>query len=126
MAVITRLVGTTIDCPDPFALREFYLRLTGWQKAWESEEYASMSPDGSVGGVLGFQRVPGYQAPDWPGQSRPQQFHLDFVVEDLDAAQRAAEEIGARVAEVQPEPESWRVLIDPVGHPFCLVTEFEG
>jgi catechol 2,3-dioxygenase-like lactoylglutathione lyase family enzyme len=126
MAVITRLVGTTIDCPDPFALREFYLRLTGWQKVWENDEFTSMSADGSMSGVLGFQRVADYQAPGWPGQERPQQFHLDFVVDDLDAGQQAAVSIGARLAATQPEPESWRVLLDPAGHPFCLVTEFEG
>ncbi|MEV5869008.1 hypothetical protein AB0L79_20570, partial [Streptomyces tendae] len=27
-------------------------------------------------------------APQWPGQSVPQQFHLDFSAEDLDAAEK--------------------------------------
>jgi Glyoxalase-like domain len=30
--------------------------------------------------------------------------------------------IGASKASVQPSPESWRVLLDPAGHPFCVTT----
>jgi hypothetical protein len=30
--------------------------------------------------------------------------------------------IGGRKAGVQPDPDHWRVLLDPAGHPFCLTT----
>jgi catechol 2,3-dioxygenase-like lactoylglutathione lyase family enzyme len=30
--------------------------------------------------------------------------------------------LGAGEAEHQPAPDKWRVLVDPVGHPFCLST----
>jgi len=45
--------------------------------------------------------------------------HLDFAVDDLDAAVEHAVSCGARLAEVQYF-ESARVCIDPAGHPFCL------
>jgi hypothetical protein len=30
--------------------------------------------------------------------------------------------LGATEASHQPDPDKWRVLIDPIGHPFCLST----
>ena len=47
--------------------------------------------------------------------------HLDLFVDDLDIAEAAAIGVGAVKAGFQPEPGRWRVLIDPSGHPFCLV-----
>jgi hypothetical protein len=47
--------------------------------------------------------------------------HLDFAVaDDLDAAEARAIELGATKVGEQPNPDRWRVLIDPAGHPFCL------
>lgn len=40
----------------------------------------------------------------------------------LEAAEQAALGLGASKASFQPEPERWRVLIDPAGHPCCLFT----
>ena len=36
-------------------------------------------------------------------------------------AEEAAVELGATVPEDQPG-ETWRVLLDPAGHPFCLTS----
>jgi catechol 2,3-dioxygenase-like lactoylglutathione lyase family enzyme len=126
MPVVSGFASTSIDCPDPAVLLRFYQQLTGWQIAWESEEFSALSPDGSEFNCFGFQKVKDYRAPEWPGQERPQQFHLDFYAADLDAAQSAALALGARLPEVQPQPERWRVLIDPAGHPFCLCVQPEG
>ncbi len=45
--------------------------------------------------------------------------HLDFGVEDLATGVRWALDVGAVVAEHQPQDEE-RVMLDPEGHPFCL------
>ena len=45
--------------------------------------------------------------------------HLDVAAEDLDAAVAWALELGATLAEHQPQDDV-RVLLDPDGHPFCL------
>jgi hypothetical protein len=45
--------------------------------------------------------------------------HLDIAVDDLAVALASAVELGATVAEFQPQ-EDVRVLFDPAGHPFCL------
>ena len=124
MAITLGYASPTIDCPDTAVLLAFYQKLTGWETRYESEEYSAISPEGMAwNGGLGFQKVENYQAPDWPGQKRPQQVHLDFYVTDLEKAQREALEIGAVLAESQPEPDRWRVLLDPAGHPFCLCVE---
>jgi predicted enzyme related to lactoylglutathione lyase len=67
--------------------------------------------------------VDGYRPPEWPGQQRPQQLHLDFDVDDLDGEEKRALTLGATVLERtdQLRPEAnWRVYADPAGHPFCL------
>jgi hypothetical protein len=43
-------------------------------------------------------------------------------VDDLDAAQARLLALGAVEPTVQPEPDRWRVLLDPAGHPFCITT----
>jgi hypothetical protein len=48
--------------------------------------------------------------------------HFDFQVGDLDSAVAEAVELGATLAMSQPQ-ENVRVLLDPAGHPFCLVLD---
>jgi hypothetical protein len=45
--------------------------------------------------------------------------HLDVVVDDLDAAEQAVLGLGATKHSHQPGT-SFRVFLDPAGHPFCL------
>ena len=58
-------------------------------------------------------------APDARAGDQRMQLHLDLAVDDLDAATAHAVEVGARLAEHQPQDDV-RVLLDPAGHPFCL------
>ncbi|WP_354256961.1 VOC family protein [Arthrobacter sp. OAP107] len=41
-------------------------------------------------------------------------------VDEVDSATDAAVALGATPTKHQPAPEQWHVLLDPVGHPFCL------
>ena len=68
--------------------------------------------------MLTLMRVDSFVAPSWPQGPQHQQMHLDLAVDDLDSAIA----LGARQAEHRPAPDKWRVLVDPVGHPFCLST----
>ncbi len=106
-----------IDCPDPGALATFYGTLLDWEVD-ASNEWVDIRPaDGQQ--CISFQRVEGYVPPIWPRQELPQQMHLDVVVEDLDAGEKAVLELGALKHEHQPG-ETFRVFLDPAGHPFCL------
>lgn len=112
-----------LDCPDPTELARFYTALTGWPttETPAADAYWVQLDPGAHGATLAFQRVPDYRPPDWPGPERPQQAHPDFNVSDLDEGERGVLAIGARKHEVQPAPDKFRVYLDPVGHPFCLV-----
>lgn len=114
------LRGVTLDCADPPALAGFYSALTGMRELFSSDEFVALTDNS--GCDLGFQRVDGYRAPQWPGQDVPQQFHLDLRADDLDASEGLALDLGAAKPDHQPGDGRWRVLLDPAGHPFCLTT----
>jgi hypothetical protein len=46
--------------------------------------------------------------------------HLDCEVDDLDEGERHVLSMGGRKAQYQPG-ETFRVFLDPVGYPFCLI-----
>ncbi|MEO9323267.1 VOC family protein [Nocardioides sp. C4-1] len=114
---------TTLDCADVRAQTAFWSGLLGWQVAHEQDEYAMLVPgdggDGGRGAALGFGQVPDYQPPSWPDAGGRKQFHFDLACDDLAATEARALELGATLADPQPG-ETWRVLLDPAGHPFCL------
>jgi catechol-2,3-dioxygenase len=120
MIEVMRVFAVTLDCPDPHRLARFYESLLGGSIAATNDIFVALTVDG--GPRLDFQRVERYSPPAWPDPDRPAQMHLDFVVDDLDEAERRATALGATKAEHQPGGDRFRVLIDPVGHPFCLAT----
>ncbi|MBM9458535.1 VOC family protein [Nocardioides sp. zg-536] len=114
---IARNPHVVLDCPDPAVLAEFYGAVLGWSPSLaEDGGWATIS---SGDHYLHFQRVEGFQAPSWPGQEVPQQFHVDVDVDDLDEGEAAVLGLGATKHAHQPGT-SFRVFLDPAGHPFCL------
>jgi predicted enzyme related to lactoylglutathione lyase len=111
-----KLAMFTIDCDDPAALAVFYGHLLGMEIAHSADDYAMVTGDGPA---LGFGRVDGYEAPLWPNENGSKQYHLDLAVDDIAEAEAIAVGLGATIADPQPS-ETWRVLLDPAGHPFCL------
>jgi predicted enzyme related to lactoylglutathione lyase len=119
-----------LDCPDALELARFYSTVLGWELEDGSDrDWSTLVPPG--GGVtperpdgrvsLAFQRIDDFVAPTWPGGQHPQQFHLDFTVLDIDETEPLVLRAGATVHEHQPsESGSFRVYVDPAGHPFCL------
>ncbi|MEV4178420.1 VOC family protein [Nonomuraea sp. NPDC049709] len=69
---------------------------------------------------VSFQRIDGYQGPGWPSDGK--HVHLEFAVPDVEAAAKELAGLGATVPDVQPGGDDWTVLVDPGGHPFCLMT----
>ena len=113
---IARFPGIVIDCPDPGVLARFYGAMLDW-KADVSSDWAEIRAE--PGQCISFQQVEAYTPPRWPDQEVPQQMHLDVIVDDLDAAEAAVLKLGAAKHEHQPGT-SFRVFLDPAGHPFCL------
>ena len=117
---IARFPVVVLDCPDPKALAEFYGALLDWKVERTDDDWWSIRAE--YGDSLGFQKVDGFTPPQWPGQDVPQQMHLDVVVDDLDVAEEAVLELGAIKHEHQPGT-TFRVFLDPAGHPFCLCAD---
>ncbi|HSN44567.1 MAG TPA: VOC family protein [Propionibacteriaceae bacterium] len=113
---IARFPSIVIDCPDPAVLGTFYGALLDWNVEI-SDDWADVKAD--FGQCISCQKVDHYTAPIWPAQEVPQQMHLDVIVDDLDVAEAAVLELGATKHEYQPGT-SFRVFLDPAGHPFCL------
>ncbi|KGN32833.1 glyoxalase [Knoellia sinensis KCTC 19936] len=120
-----------LDCPDALELARFYGEVLGWELEAESDkDWATLEPPG--GGIapdrldgrttLAFQRIDDWVAPTWPGGAHPQQFHLDLAVPVISEAEPAVLAAGASVAAEQPSDSgTFKVYLDPAGHPFCLV-----
>jgi predicted enzyme related to lactoylglutathione lyase len=112
---LARFPSLVIDCSDPAVLAQFYAALLDWS-ADVSDGWADIRTEGQC---ISFQRVEGYTPPKWPGQEVPQQMHLDVIVDDLDVAAAEVLALGATKHEHQPGT-TFRVFLDPDGHPFCL------
>ena len=61
-----------IDCPDPWALANFYRELVGGEPEGDDEWVTLRSVP------LAFQRADEWAPPIWPGAERPQQAHIDL------------------------------------------------
>ncbi|MYR47089.1 VOC family protein [Streptomyces sp. SID5910] len=118
---VAELGVVVLDCPDPRALARFYADVLGGTVEVQNDgrdEWVDLKLPG--GQALAFQAAPGYVPPEWPGTDGAQQFHLDLTVPDLDAAEKAVLELGARPLEADDRSRSFRVYADLAGHPFCL------
>lgn len=116
---VGQLASISLDCPDADLLAAFYSRLLGLEEAFATPDRGVIALAGA-GPMLTLMRVDRYVRPSWPEGPQHQQLHLDVAVEELDSATQAAVALGATPAQHQPAPDRWRVLLDPVGHPFCL------
>jgi catechol 2,3-dioxygenase-like lactoylglutathione lyase family enzyme len=116
---IGRFPSIVIDCPDATALAAFYCAVLDW-KVDLSPGWADLRAD--YGQCISFQQVEPYTRPQWPSQDVPQQMHFDVIVDDLAAGEAAVLDLGATKPEHQPGT-TFRVFLDPAGHPFCLCQE---
>jgi catechol 2,3-dioxygenase-like lactoylglutathione lyase family enzyme len=114
---LARYVGFSLDCDDPVTLADFYVQLLGMEISYTSDEFVYL---GASGNGIGFVKVEKYLPPTWPGADVPKQAHVELGVDDLEAGEAAILAIGATKPDHQPQPDRWRVLLDPAGHPFCI------
>ena len=118
MTAAARLELVALDAADIESLASFYTELTGGDVVRRVPDWITVRlPSGQE---FAFQRAADHVPPEWPGQERPQQAHLDILVDDLDAGEERALALGAtRLDSSEP---TFRVFADPAGHPFCLTT----
>lgn len=114
-------MATVLDTDDAIGLCDFYAKLLGWTRIpYQQDDEWIVIVNEKI--ALVFQQVDDYQRPVWPEEPGRQQqmMHLDFYVEDPEAAIEHALECGAVISPVQGG-DHWKVLLDPAGHPFCII-----
>jgi hypothetical protein len=114
------LAGTVLDSPDARGLADFWEAFLGWKRTQDEENWVVLTPPDN-GTRLSFQTEPDYVRPVWPSTPDAPQMsiHLDIATGDVERSVASAIELGATVAEWQPQSEV-TVMLDPAGHPFCL------
>ncbi|MEU1088299.1 VOC family protein [Streptomyces sp. NPDC005576] len=115
-----RYSAVTFDCPDPAELAGFYGEALGLPVAYSSDDFILLGHEDSA--RLGFNRMTDYRRPTWPDPSQEKQAHIELGVDDLESAHAHLLALGAVEPPSQPQPDRWRVLLDPAGHPFCITT----
>jgi catechol 2,3-dioxygenase-like lactoylglutathione lyase family enzyme len=113
-----RFGSVVLDSADPHAAAAFYSELTGWPIERTDGNWIDLRTD--TGALFALQLAPDHLKPDWPDPSRPQQAHVDFMVDDMDAEHARALALGATVLDDSPDHPTFRVFADLDGHPFCL------
>ena len=107
---------TVLDCPDTAALAEFYGKVLGWKIVRSESDWAVLQGPSEL--QLAFQQATDFVPLDWPSDGI--KIHLDFVVDDMDAAEQYVLGLGATKLEGNENHAGFTVFRDPVGHVFCL------
>ena len=112
-----RLAAVSLDAIDPLTEAEFWRDLLGLQIMWQNDDFVALR---GAAVLITVHRIRDHRRPQWPTGEVPKQLHFELAVSDLDEGEQAAVALGATLASTQPNPDRWRVLIDPAGHPFCV------
>jgi hypothetical protein len=109
-----------LDCAEPEKLAVFYKELL---EAEETHATANRVEIKGAGGTrMAFRRDVNATPPSWPRPEHSLQAHIDFVVTDLDEAERRVVGLGGRPLETKDAsgPFEERGYADPAGHSFTL------
>jgi catechol 2,3-dioxygenase-like lactoylglutathione lyase family enzyme len=115
---VGRLHHVVLDCPDPRVLAGFWSAVLGEPVTYDSDDWVVVAASDRTSG-LAFQRAPDHRPPVWGDPDRPQQWHVDVMVDDKPSARTAVEKLGA--VRLSPPDDEADVYADPAGHPFCLI-----
>ena len=109
-----------LDCAEPEKLAEFYKELLEGEQTDASANLVEIR--GADGVRLAFRRDVNATPPSWPRPENSLQVHLDFLVEDLDEAERRVVGLVGRPIEARDAagPYEERGYSDPAGHSFTL------
>jgi catechol-2,3-dioxygenase len=109
-----------LDCAEPEKLAVFYKELLEAEQTHESANRVEIR--GGDGFRMAFRRDVNATPPSWPRPENALQAHLDFVVSDLDEAERRVVGLGGRPLETKDAsgPFEERGYADPAGHSFTL------
>ncbi|GGW46179.1 extradiol dioxygenase [Streptomyces lucensis JCM 4490] len=109
-----------LDCAEPEKLAAFYKELLEGEQTDASANLVEIR--GADGVRLAFRRDVNATPPSWPRPENSLQAHLEFLVDDLDEAERRIVGLGGRPLETRDPagPYEERGYADPAGHSFTL------
>ncbi|MFE0512127.1 VOC family protein [Streptomyces sp. NPDC058964] len=117
---VVKAAIVVLDCAEPEKLAEFYKELLEGERTYASANLVEVK--GADGLRLAVRRDANATPPSWPRPENSLQAHLDFLVEDLDEAERRIVGLGGRPLETKDPagPYEERGYADPAGHSFTL------
>ena len=114
----SELYTVTVDAADPRRLAEFWSEMLGYKVVYDSADEVAIEKADESGPAVLFIKVPDAKA----GKNR---MHLDLDPDDQAAEVDRALSLGATHVEIGQERDpdvTWKVLADPEGNEFCILT----
>ncbi len=112
------IASVVVHCADPEALARFYVEATDWALQKTTDDSAVLRSAAGVGPYLVFLRTTDPKT----GWNR---VHLDlrpYPGDDLESEAARLLELGATAVDLDGADIRWKVLADPEGNEFCLLT----
>jgi predicted enzyme related to lactoylglutathione lyase len=107
-----------VDCADPRAMARFWSEATDWTTHETADDHARLRSAQGVGPYLEFVRTPDAKT----GWNR---VHLDvapYKDGDMEAEAARLRELGATVPDFDASAIHWKILADPEGNEFCVLS----
>ena len=115
----SRLWTVVVDAHDPAALARFWASVLDWTIFYESDEEVVISKDDKTWPGLAFAPVP-------EAKTVKNRLHIDLAPDDRDAEVERIVALGAKVIDIGQGDVGWKVLADPEGNEFCVLSTREG
>ncbi|KXK60300.1 glyoxalase [Micromonospora rosaria] len=112
------IARVVVDCADPRAMARFWSQATDWTLHEVTDDVAVLRSAAGVGPYLRFRRTPDAKT----GWNR---VHLDvrpYPGDDHAAEAARLRALGATAVDLGRSDIRWKVLADPEGNEFCLLT----
>jgi predicted enzyme related to lactoylglutathione lyase len=115
----SRLWTVVVDAHDPAALARFWASVLDWTIFYESDEEVVVSKDDKTWPGLAFVPVP-------EAKTVKDRLHIDLAPDDRDAEVARIVALGAKVIDIGQGDVGWKVLADPEGNEFCVLSARAG
>jgi hypothetical protein len=112
------IAAVVVDCADPLAMARFWDEAMDWTLHEVTDDHARLRAAEGVGPYLEFLRTPGVRT--WWNR-----VHLDvapYSGDDQEAEVARLWALGATDADVGQGDVAWKVLADPEGNEFCVLS----
>ncbi|MPZ92955.1 MAG: VOC family protein [Actinobacteria bacterium] len=114
----SQLYTVTLDAAEPRRLADFWSKMLDYKVVYDSAEEVAIEKADESGPAVLFVRVPDEKA----GKNR---MHFDLNPDDQAAEVERALSLGATHVDIGQgrDPDvTWKVLADPEGNEFCILT----